>query len=355
MRYEVIPLLKCPACNTSGLEHLTFTERSSLEISDGILWCGKCKNWYPIQDGLLDLLTGSLVYIKDREHFWSIYSGQLEKIGLSQHLTTDEMKKDLQSIQQNHFDWYASNELQTYNEYEQQPFWLAADQMAFEVWRKDIVPKSWLVDVGCAEGRSTFKLMDLDINIVGFDVSKSLVRQAINRYRAGSFKAKATFCLADASHFPFRNSSFDYVLIYGVLHHLPDPLSACKEVARILKLNGKYFGSENNRSAFRAIFDLLQKLTPLWHEEAGPEALLSHALINKAFKNTGVEVKTHTSVFLPPHFINLLSQKKADQFLATSDRIGQAVPGLRDNGGLIIINGVKLKDEQNEEFKYPPE
>ena len=343
MRYETIPLLNCPSCSSSNIEHTTFVEYSPQEINDGVLWCGNCKNWYPIQDGLLDLLTGELAYIEDRKKFWETYSVQLEKIGLSPSLTSDESKKDLQSIQQTHFDWYASNELQTYNDYEKQPFWLAADQLAFEPWRSEIISDSWLLDVGCAEGRSTFKLMDLDINVMGFDVSKALVRQAINRYRAGSFKAKATFCAADASNFPFKSSSFDYVLIYGVLHHLPDPVFACKEVARVLKVNGKYIGSENNKSAFRIFFDLLQKLNPLWHEEAGPEALISHDLISEAFRGTGVVVKTQTSVFLPPHLINLFSQNTANQLLSITDKIGGVIPFIRNNGGLIIINGLKSK------------
>lgn len=343
MRYEVIPLLKCPACNFLELKHLTFSEKASQEIEDGVLWCANCMNWYPIQDGLLDLLTGSLTYFEDRNNFWAAYSTRLEKVGLSSSFIKDENKKDLQSIQQSHFDWYASNELQTYSNYEQQPFWLAADRLVFEPWRKDIKPGGWLLDVGCAEGRSTFKLMDLDINIIGFDISKSLVRQAINRYRSGSYKAKATFCVADASYFPFRDSSFTYVLIYGVLHHLPDPTFACKEAARVLNLNGKYFGSENNRSVFRIFFDLLQKINPLWHEEAGPEALISHKLISEAFMGTGVEVTSYTSVFLPPHLINLLSQKKADQLLSLTDKIGKAIPLLRNNGGLIVLNGIKSK------------
>jgi ubiquinone/menaquinone biosynthesis C-methylase UbiE/uncharacterized protein YbaR (Trm112 family) len=341
MRYEVIPLLKCPSCNSSELQHITFSEHTPQEIKDGVLWCVNCKNWYPIQDGLLDLLTGSLVYVEDRKIFWSTYSAELEKVGLSLSLMEDEDKKDLQSIQQSHFDWYASNDLQTYNNYAQQPFWVAADQLAFEPWRKEIKQGNWLLDVGCAEGRSTFKMMDLDINIVGFDVSKALVRQAIDRYRAGSYKAKATFCVADASNFPFKNSSFNYVLIYGVLHHLPDPTAACKEVARVLKLNGQYIGSENNRSVFRAIFELLQKINPLWHEEAGPEALISHKLISEAFNGTGVEVKSYTSVFLPPHLINLFPQKTANQLLAVTDKVGRAIPILRNNGGLVVINGIK--------------
>lgn len=345
MRYDIIPLLKCPICNTPEFEHLSFTDYSPQEIDDGVLWCRECRNWFPIQDGLLDLLTGSLIYTDDRKKFWDTHSVQLEKIGLPPEPASVKSKKDLQAIQQTHFDWYASNEIQTYDEYEKQPFWLAADKQAFEPWRKEITPGSLLLDVGCAEGRGSFKLMDLDIDIIGFDISKALVKQAIHRYRAGGYKARASFCVADASSFPFKSSTFNLVLIYGVLHHLPDPIYTCKEIARVLKLNGKYIGSENNKSVFRLFFDLLQKLNPLWHEEAGPEALISKEMIGEAFGGTGVRVETITSVFLPPHIVNLFSQEMAYQLLSKTDRFFRALPIIRDNGGLIIIHGIKFKDE----------
>ncbi len=318
-----------------------FGQLSSEDIGEGIVWCTTCKNWFPVEDGLLDLLTGPLGYLDDRKRFWDAHASVLEKSGFLPDMPPGTQKQDLQSIQQAHFDWYASNEVQTYNAYEQQPFWVAADRLAFDQWRKDIAADGWLLDVGCAEGRSTFKVMDLPINIVGFDVSKPLVRQALGRYRAGSFAAKADFCVADASAFPFGDFTFDYVLVYGVLHHLPDPDTACKEVARVLKLRGRYFGSENNRTIFRAIFELLQKVNPLWHEQAGPEALLSRDRLRRVLRDAGLRVETHSSVFIPPHLVNLLSEERAYQVLSIADRIAGWIPILRDHGGLLVINATK--------------
>jgi ubiquinone/menaquinone biosynthesis C-methylase UbiE len=182
---------------------------------------------------------------------------------------------ELQLKQQSHFDWYANNSKQSYWDYEHTSFWLAADQIAFQSWRNEIQERKWLLDVGCAQGRSTFKVMDLDIHILGLDISKKLVRQAIDRYRKGNYKAKASFIAADASSLPLIDESMDYILVYGVLHHLPYPDKMCNDITRVLKPGGIYFGSENNASSFRRIFDLLQKLKPIWSEEAGPEALIS--------------------------------------------------------------------------------
>ena len=72
---------------------------------------------------------------------------------------------------------------------------------------------------------------------------------------------RTTFLTADGSTaFPFRENSLDYVVIYGVLHHLPNPGAAFREAIRVLKPGGVYFGSENNRSAFRGLFDLMMKI-----------------------------------------------------------------------------------------------
>ena len=54
----------------------------------------------------------------------------------------------------------------------------------------------------------------------------------------------------------------------------PIPTATCREVERVLKPHGVYFGRENSQFAFRVVFDLLQKLRSLWHEEAGPKALI---------------------------------------------------------------------------------
>jgi ubiquinone/menaquinone biosynthesis C-methylase UbiE len=47
--------------------------------------------------------------------------------------------------------------------------------------------------------------------------------------------------IADASSIPFRSETFDYALNLAVLEHVPDPLLAVSEMARILKKGGECF------------------------------------------------------------------------------------------------------------------
>ena len=338
---EVLECLRCPSCESAELAHAVFREESPTDIVDGVLWCQDCSHWYPIEERLLDFLVGPLAYGDDRSRFWGKYQDRLAALGLDARSASETTSKDQQKQQQDHFDWYADNTDQSYVEYEQTSFWRAADLIAFEPWKRAVTPGSRLLDVGCAQGRSTFKFMDCDIQIVGFDVSKALIRQAIARYQEGNHRARAVFFAADASRFPFRDETFDTVLVYGVLHHLADPAAACREISRVLKPQGSYFGQENNRTVFRSVFDLLQRLRPQWHEEAGPEAIISSEQLRTWFRETPVEVGIKTSVFLSPHLCNLMPPSISHRMLVASDSLGGAIPYLREQGGVLLIHGSK--------------
>ncbi|MCX6841941.1 MAG: Trm112 family protein, partial [candidate division WOR-3 bacterium] len=162
MKRDVLNLLRCPACGHPHLLAEVFRERAGDEVQDGILYCRACRTWYPVEDGLLELLAGDLVYHDDRARFWESHADKLTPLGL--HPDANRLESDqsrLQRRQQRHFDWWASNDQQTYTAYEQTPFWIAADRIAFAPWRSEIQPDKWLIDVGCAQGRSTFKILDL--------------------------------------------------------------------------------------------------------------------------------------------------------------------------------------------------
>ena len=339
-------MLRCPTCKSNHLACREFL-REGDELLEGVVWCEDCRSWFPVEDGFLDFLTGPLAYTEERNIFWKRREADLTALALSR-APTDDVKSEsagggaAQALQQqNHFDWYASNKEQRYSDYEATPFWRAADRIAFEPWkaelRESMRPDQWLLDVGCAQGRSTFHMMDLDLNVVGFDVSRECIREAARRYRERNFRARASFIVADGSAFPILDATVDYVLVYGVLHHLADPGGTCREIGRVLKPAGVYFGQENNDSAFRAVFELTQKLWPIWHEEAGPEAIISSDRVAGWLKPAGFRVSARTSVFLPPHVINWTSEATGFRILSSVDRVMTSVPWLRANGGLVIF------------------
>ncbi|MFZ1023657.1 MAG: methytransferase partner Trm112 [Thermoplasmata archaeon] len=54
MRPDLMEILCCPVCK--GDLALETTRAEGTEIIEGMLRCQKCKNTYPIQDGIPDLL-----------------------------------------------------------------------------------------------------------------------------------------------------------------------------------------------------------------------------------------------------------------------------------------------------------
>lgn len=342
LRAGITDDLRCPACRSQPLKEHPYEVSPDGDTRIGILWCASCRSWFPVEDGILELLHGELAYAEDRARFWNLHRESLSALGLEAGTAPgDPAHVAAVRRQQEHFDWYADNEEQTYNTYEATPFWRAADQIAFGEWRREVRAGARLLDVACAQGRSTLPWTDLDLDILAFDISKPLVRQARDRARRAGGRARVEFCVADASRFPFVSNRFDHVVTYGVLHHLPDPAEACREIARVLKTGGTFFGSENNKTLFRGVFDALQKVWPLWHEEAGAEPLISRDDLRQWLEPLGLLVTTRSSVFLPPHAVNLLKPPTAAAMLGLADRFCGAIPWVRRQGGLILLKAVK--------------
>jgi len=346
MKASLIRQMTCPECLGSLRCH-RFAQAFDA-IDAGVAWCEVCFSWYPIEGGILELLPLKLAYLHDRQRFWEGHRQELEPLGLSEPVFDAIRASDVEAerLQQKHFDRFAKDEHQTYSEYERMPFWKCVDSRTFHAWRNQIVPGAWLLDIGCGQGRSTFNFMDQPIHIVGFDVSKSMIQEAVARYRAKERAAEATFFVGDASRLPFRDCVFEYVLTYGVLHHLPNPAGTAREIARVLKPNGLYFGSENNETALRSLFDALQRCIPLWREEAGREPLISQEKLRQWFSGTPMALESRTHVFVPPHLVNLVGSRFGQALMRLSDRIGGWLPIMRDNGGLITFTGQKLGEGQ---------
>jgi ubiquinone/menaquinone biosynthesis C-methylase UbiE/uncharacterized protein YbaR (Trm112 family) len=341
---DLVDLLTCPACRFHPLSLEAFEHDDGGGVHTGVVACPGCRAWYPIEAGLLELLGEALAYREDRARYWSANETRLRRLDLPPPASgADPSQVRPQLHQQSHFDWYASNTRQTYTAYEQTPFWRAVDDLAFERWRKHTRAAASLLDIGCAQGRSTFKMMDLDLRIVAFDVSRSLVRQAAQRYRGGHYRARADFFVADAARLAFVDQCFDFVLVHGVLHHLPDPRVTCLEILRVLKSGGMYFGCENNRTVFRPLFDWIQRLRPLWHEEAGSQPLISPQEFKRWFEREPIEISVDTRVFLPPHLMNLLDAGVAKRLISATDRLFGSMPLMRNQGGLIFIEGIKAR------------
>src|SRR5438445_2056057 len=113
MRQSVLERLCCAVCR-GPLRSRAFQQIRKGEVESGVAWCTRCRSWFPIEGGLLELLPAELAYAADRKLFWQARQPALEALGLELDFRqADPASVEAQRRQQKHFDWYASNETQT--------------------------------------------------------------------------------------------------------------------------------------------------------------------------------------------------------------------------------------------------
>ena len=101
------------------------------------------------------------------------------------------------------------------------------------------VGKGRVLDVGTGSGRIAIRLARLNpaLTIDAIDLSQSMLDLAVeNARRAGVSNLR--FSLGDAKQIPYDSHTFDLVLCHQLLHQIPDPLIALREINRVAKPDG---------------------------------------------------------------------------------------------------------------------
>jgi ubiquinone/menaquinone biosynthesis C-methylase UbiE len=98
----------------------------------------------------------------------------------------------------------------------------------------------WLLDVGAGPGGIPLKIVRRCRNLcaVGVDRSLNMVRAARKSAAEQRLAERAFFLVADAARLCFPDAFFDFVLSNSLLHHLPNPVEAFNEMARVAKPSG---------------------------------------------------------------------------------------------------------------------
>ena len=113
------------------------------------------------------------------------------------------------------------------------------------------------LDVGCGNGKTSSKLIDLGYRTTGVDFSGKAVESCTEL-----LGDRASFRVASATELPFPDGSFDYITAVHILEHLTDDeLSvAVSEFTRILRNGGfiftRTFSDGDLRSTKRAEGDI---------------------------------------------------------------------------------------------------
>ena len=95
-----------------------------------------------------------------------------------------------------------------------------------------------VLDVGCGDGSLTLSCWQKGASaVVGCDIDPRMVARATAR--AAQSNATIGYAVGRAETLPFRDRSFDLVTVITVLAFVPEPVSAVREMARVLKPGGR--------------------------------------------------------------------------------------------------------------------
>jgi SAM-dependent methyltransferase len=92
-----------------------------------------------------------------------------------------------------------------------------------------------ILEIGCGEGYIVRRLAQQGQRVTGFDLSLPLLEAAQN-----SDRSNAAYVNGDALHLPFASESFEAAVSNFLIIELPDPAEAIGEVARVLKVGGRF-------------------------------------------------------------------------------------------------------------------
>lgn len=94
-----------------------------------------------------------------------------------------------------------------------------------------------VLEIGSGTGKIIKKILEMEkeINLFATDLSIDMLQKIKKKHQ----KNKINLVVNDAHSLPFKNNTFDLIILQQVIHHLRDPERAMREIGRVLKKGGK--------------------------------------------------------------------------------------------------------------------
>ena len=111
-------------------------------------------------------------------------------------------------------------------------FWGKVDQKHIQIIEKFINGKT-ILDMGCGYGTTTAQITSLGHTCTGIDYDQSAIDSAIERFPGCDFQ------FANAEALPFKDETFDVIILRDALHHFYGEANFDKVKSEILRVSKK--------------------------------------------------------------------------------------------------------------------
>jgi ubiquinone/menaquinone biosynthesis C-methylase UbiE len=130
-------------------------------------------------------------------------------------------------------------------------------------WRKqlwELVEGTEILEVGVGTGKN-MPFYPVGIRMTAIDLTPGMLERA--RQRAIDLKLHIVLKIGDVQAFEFPDSTFDAIVGTFVFCSVPDPVLGLKELARVLKPDGKIYLLEHMRIQSEPLGRLMDLINPL--------------------------------------------------------------------------------------------
>lgn len=244
MNINTISLILCTNCGAKNWTIEKFASKGS-SIEKGRIICKRCKIWFRIENGILDLLPLAL----RRDDLYEPFSKK-------HHLSFTPSVKDPKAIKGKLSQITFFKE--TIEEYESavvnSKFYKALDRFLFWNWvNKNISGKDFVLDLGCGTARQSIPLAKANAKVIGIDICEEMLMLGRQKIKKADVDDLVDLIVADCENAPVVDNRFTACVLYGTLHHIPRPDKALESASSKLVAGGLVYAMEPNKSPLRFI------------------------------------------------------------------------------------------------------
>ncbi len=92
-----------------------------------------------------------------------------------------------------------------------------------------------IIDIGCGPGIFSVDLYNMGLSICSVDLSFEMLKKAREKMKAGY---KGSWVNCEIEKLPFKNETFDNIIVIGVIAYANETHQVILEIARLLKPGG---------------------------------------------------------------------------------------------------------------------